>query len=167
MNQFNISDENKKTIDGMIHSELESAIGRKVLEFGSGRVSLAEELADDLEYIACTDKSAEALEQFRLALQKESIHIIPDNEMGEDCYFGRFHMIYTVFGFHGLAHLVDEIMRLRRLILKGGKLVIIEETDGDFEAECLKQLKRCGFLIKRTEPINAVPNPLFLISAEK
>ena len=128
-----------------MRKQLGTAIGRKALEFGSGRCSLADVLRGELEYLACTDKSGKALETLRLQAEKEDIFLIPDSELSEDCYFGRFHMVYTLFGFHDLPHLVDEIMRLRRLILKGGKMVIIGFADGASDAECIKQLKRCGF----------------------
>ena len=150
-----------------LRGEIETASGRKALEFGSGTYSLAEELRGGLEYLACSDKDPGALEDLRPMAEVNDISLIPDAELGEDCYFGRFHMVYTVFGFFGLPHLVDEVMRLRRLIIRGGKLVVIDRAENDFEAVCIKQLKRCGFVNFREESLTLDGSQTFLISAEK
>ena len=150
-----------------IKNEVRTAPGRKALEFGSGKYSLAAELRGDLEYLACTDKTDTGLVSVRPAAEANDISLIPDSEMGEDCYFGRFHLVYTVFGFSGLPHLVDEIMRLRRLIIKGGKLAAADFADDGFEAECVKQLKRCGFSEIKTDHFTLDGRQAFLLSAQK
>ena len=162
-----LNEAEKKCLLDAVRREIGSAPGRKVLEFGSGSYSLAAELRNELEYLACTDKSAAGLEAIRTIAESMDIHLIPDGEMSEDCYFGRFHLVYTLFGFHGLPHLVDEIMRLRRLILKGGKMVVIGFPENNFADECIKQLRRCGFTSIRTEAADPERGRFFLIAAEK
>ena len=103
----------------------------------------------------------------RTKSEADSVSLIPDSELEEDCYFGRFHMVYSVFAFHGLQRLVDEIMRLRRLIIKGGKMVIVDFPADNYENECIKQLKRCGFEKISTAGLEIEGKPAFLISAEK
>ena len=150
-----------------LQEQIETAAGSKALEFGSGKCSLAQELRKKVDYLACTDKSDETIESLRPMAEENDIQLIPDRELAEDCYFGRFHLVYTLFGFRGLTHLVDEIMRLRRLMIKGGKMVIIDLDPDHFAAECEKQLKRCGFLINRNDTFEINGKVLFLIEAEK
>ena len=142
MEKIELTERNKKTLIGLMKQEIQTAAGKKALEYGSGICSLAAELRGDLEYLACTDRSADALKDLQETADEKGIFLIPDGELDEDCYFGRFHLVYTLFGFQ---HLVDVIMRLRRLILKGGKMVIFGPADDQSDAECIKQLKRCGF----------------------
>ena len=162
-----LSEGTMKKLTALMHKQLSTAIGRKALEFGSGRCTLADVLRGELEYLACTDKSGKALETLRQQTEKEDIFLIPDSELSEDCYFGRFHMVYTLFGFHDLPHLVDEIMRLRRLILKGGKMVIIDFAADGFTEDCIKQLKRCGFANITEETFEIDGRPAFLLEAVK
>ena len=143
--KIDVTEEDRKELISLLDQEIRTASGLKALEFGSGSCSPAAELRGELEYLACTDKSDAVLDALRESAEAEDIVVIPDRELAEDCYFGRFHLVYTVFGFRELPHLVDEIMRLRRLILKGGKMVIINTAADGFDAECIKQLKRCGF----------------------
>lgn len=151
----------------LIEEQIRTAAGQKVLEFGTGTFSLAHDLWTKSE-LSCTDKSMEVLQNAVQAIpEAESVSLIPDSELEEDCYFGRFHMVYSVFAFHGLRHLVDEIMRLRRLIIKGGKMVIVDFAADNFENECIKQLKRCGFEKINTTGLEIGGKPAFLISAEK
>ncbi len=154
-------------LTALMEEQIGTAIGRKVLEFGSGSCSLAEKLRAELEYLACTDKSGNIPDTLHRQAKGREIIIIPDSELNEDCYFGRFHLVYTLFGFHDLPHLVDEIMRLRRLILKGGKMVIIDFAAGSFAAECIKQLKRCGFEKISEQSFEIEGRPAFLLEAEK
>ena len=154
-------------IEDKLRNEIQTAAGRKGLEFGSTRCRMAERIRDDFEYLALSDPSEEALSTLREAAAETDIHLIPYGEIGEDCYFGRFHMVYTLFTFHDLPHLVDEVMALRRLILKGGKMVIIDDDAEDFHAVCVKQLTRCGFIIREDERKEIDGRPVFFISAEK
>ena len=163
----NIDQESRSRLTGILQKEIDTASGRKALEYGSGIFSLAADLRDRLDYLACTDKSTAFLEEFRTEAEKRDIMLIPDGELGEDCYFGRFHLIWTVFGLRGQPRLVDEIMKLRRLILKGGKIVIIDFAADDFEAECCKQLKRCGFADLHTESVEISGESAFMIMAQK
>ena len=167
MNHKTITPESRRQLLSEIRKEIATASGRKVLEYGSSILSLAAELRGELDYLACTDKSAEFLETFRPEAKERDILLIPDDELGEDCYFGRFHLVYTLFGLHGQSHLVDEIMRLRRLLLKGGKVVIIDTPAEGFDGECIKQLKRCGF----NDPHAAFPDlegeAAFMITVQK
>lgn len=167
MDKIELTETNKKALLDLMAQEIESASGKKALEYGSGICSLAAELRGNLEYLACTDRSGDVLNGFREIAGKSDIYLIPDAELGEDCYFGRFHLVYTLFGFQGLPHLVDEIMRLRRLILKGGKMVIIGLADDQADADCLKQLKRCGFSEIKNEKFDLDGLTVFRISAVK
>lgn len=162
-----LSKEAMGQLTALMQEQLGTAVGRKALEFGSGRCTLADVLQGELEYLACTDKSREALETLRQQAEKEDIVLIPDSELSEDCYFGRFHMVYTLFGFQDLPHLVDEIMRLRRLILKGGKMVIIGFAGDGLPEDCIKQLKRCGFENITEETFEIDGRSAFLLEAVK
>ena len=161
------SEESMEKLTALMRQQISTAIGRKALEFGSGKCSLAETLIGDLEYLACTDKSDKTLKAIQQQPDKNEIILIPDSELSEDCYFGRFHMVYTLFGYHDLPHLVDEIMRLRRLILKGGKMVVFDFAADGFADECIKQLKRCGFENITEETFDIDGNPAFLLEAVK
>lgn len=161
------SKETMERLTALMQKQLSTAIGRKALEFGSGRCTLADVLHGELEYLACTDKSGKDLDALRQQAEKEDIFLIPDSELSEDCYFGRFHMVYTLFGFHDLPHLVDEIMRLRRLILKGGKMVIIDFAADGYAEDCIKQLKRCGFENITKETFEIDGRSAFLLEAVK
>ena len=167
MEKRELTETSKKALLDLMKEEVKTAAGRKALEYGNGVCSLASELRPELEYLACTDRSGEALNDLRESAAKEDIYLIPDAELGEDCYFGRFHLVYTLFGFQKQPHLVDEIMRLRRLILKGGKMVIIGLAEDQFDAECIKQLKRCGFAGINNEPFDLDGLAVFRISAVK
>ncbi len=161
------SNESMEKLTALISQQLSTAIGRKALEFGSCRCSLAGALHGETEYLACTDKSGKTPETLRQLAEQKEIILIPDCELSEDCYFGRFHLVYTLFGFHDLPHLVDEIMRLRRLILKGGKMVVIDFAADGFADECIKQLKRCGFENIAEETLEIDGKPAFLLKAVK
>lgn len=167
MEKIELTETGKNALIGLMKQEIETAVGRKALEYGSGVCSLASELRGDLEYLACTDRSGAALDDLRETAGEKSLYLIPDGELDEDCYFGRFHLVYTLFGFQDLRHPVDVIMRLRRLILKGGKMVIIGFADGQSDAECIKQLKRCGFTGIADEEFDLGGMKVFRISAVK
>ena len=167
MEKLELTEINKKALLDLMKQEVETASGRKALEYGSGVCSLAAELRPDLEYLACTDRSGDVPDGLRESAGEKDIYLIPDDELGEDCYFGRFHLVYTLFGFQRQPHLVDEIMRLRRLILKGGKMVIIGRAEDQFDAECIKQLKRCGFAGIGNEPFDLDGLAVFRITAVK
>ena len=151
----------------LISNEIAPAFGRKLLEFGSCGTSIAEQIIDQCDYLALTDKDPEIKAKLEPLTKNDKIQLIPDSELSEDCYFGRFHLVYTIFGFRGLPHLVDEIMRLRRLILKGGKIAVIDHASDDFEAECIKQLKRCGFTNFTSETFVHSGAEAFLLTAQK
>ena len=161
------SRESMEKLTALMRRQLITAIGRKALEFGSGRCSLADTLRGEVEYLACTDKAEKMPEALRQLAEQKDVTLIPDSELGEDCYFGRFHLVYTLFGFHDLPHLVDEIMRLRRLILKGGKMVVIDFAADGFADECIKQLKRCGFENITEETFDIDGKSAFLLEAVK
>ena len=167
MNDIRLTRSSRDLLTEKIRDEINCAIGKKGLEYRSGRFSLAEELRDSLEYSACTDKFDVFPDFLSERAETGDIHLIPESELDEDCYFGRFHIIYTVFGFFGLPRLVDEIMRLRRLILKGGKMVIFGLADDQSDAECIKQLKRCGFAGIEEEQFDLDGMKVFRISAVK
>ena len=156
-----------ETLSERIINNIETDFGRKLLEFGSCGTSIAGSIADRCDSLSLTDKDPDMPEKLRSDAEKLGVQLIPDAELGEDCYFGRFHLVYTLFGFRGLPHLVDEIMRLRRLILKGGKMVIIDHADEGFDAECVKQLKRCGFTQISTEFFDLAEEKAFIITARK
>lgn len=165
-----LSDDSYSKLTKLIKEQIRTASGRKALEFGSGICSIAIQIRPDLEYLACTDQNAAALDALRPDFEKQEIILIPDGELGEDCYFGRFHLVYTLFSLHDMPHLVDEIMRLRRLLIKGGKLVIADFArfnEKDFVSECSKQLKRCGFPDPHTDLFEIDGKEVFLTAAEK
>ena len=161
------SKESMEKLTALMRQQLSTAIGRKALEFGSSRCSLADTLHGEMEYLACTGKSGKTPESLLQLAEQKDIILIPDNELGEDCYFGRFHLVYTLFGFHDLPHLIDEIMRLRRLIMKGGKMVIIDFAADGFADECIKQLKRCGFENITEETFDIDGKSVFLLETVK
>ena len=167
MEKIILTETNNKALIDLMEEEIRTTSGGKALEYGSGICSLAAELRGDLEYLACTDRSADALNDLRETAAEKEIFLIPDAELDEDCYFGRFHLVYTLFGFRKQPHLVDEIMRLRRLILKGGKMVIIGLADEASDAECIKQLKRCGFADPHTRALEIGGKAAFMITAQK
>lgn len=167
MEKPELTETNKKALIGLMKQEIETASGKKALEYGSGICSLAAELRGELEYLACTDKSEDALNDLREIPGEGRISLIPDAELDEDCYFGRFHLVYTLFGFQQLQHPLDVIMRLRRLILKGGKMVVFGIADDRSDAECIKQLKRCGFAGIENEEHDLGGMKVFRISAVK
>lgn len=156
-----------RELSGKISSLISPEFGRKLLEFGSCGASVAADIFSECDYLALTDKDPQITEKLQDIAEKYPVQIIPDHELGEDCYFGRFHLVYTLFGFHNLPHLVDEIMRLRRLILKGGQIAVIDFTEGNFTAECTKQLKRCGFENINTETFVFNGQEALMISAQK
>ena len=156
-----------KELSALIEAEIVPEFGKKLLEFGSCGCSAADTLITKCDCLALTDKDPVFSEKFSSFTGKPGIQLIPDSELGEDCYFGRFHLVYTLFGFHGLPHLVDEIMRLRRLILKGGKIAVIDFADDNFADECTRQLKRCGFQNFNLRTFETEGKEAFLITAEK
>ena len=156
-----------ETLGELVISKTDPAFGRKLLEFGSCGYSAAAYTAARCDSLSLTDKDPDLQQKLGAEAEKCGAQLIPDSELGEDCYFGRFHLVYTLFGFRGLPHLVDEIMRLRRLILKGGKMLIADYEDESFDAECVKQLKRCGFTQINTETFVLDGKKAFLITAEK
>ena len=154
-------------IQKQIEADRSSTPQFKALEFACGNCSIAEGIRETCEFLALTDKNPAVLESFRLFAAEKEISLIPDEELDEDCYFGRFHLIYTLFGFRNLPHLVDEIMRLRRLIIKGGQMIIIDEMTDNFSAECQKQLKRCGFTDFTAETFPIDGKEVFLLAVRK
>ena len=167
MDNLTISQASRNGLIDKLKEEIKTSGAKKALEYGSGIYSIAAEIKDDLDYLACTDKDAGFLTEFRPEAEKREIFLIPDGELGEDCYFGRFHLVYTNFGFRGQSHLVDEVMRLRRLILKGGKIAVIDFASDGFEAACIKQLKRCGFADPHRESFEIDGQAAFMITAQK
>lgn len=167
MEKLMISGSSLDELGVMIKNEIVPEFGKKVLEFGSCGCTIADAIVPQCDYLALTDKDPALVEKFSRFSGENKVQIIPDNELGEDCYFGRFHLVYTLFGFHDLPHLVDEIMRLRRLILKGGKIAAADFTADGFADECTKQLKRCGFQNFKNRTFTIEGKEVFLITAEK
>ena len=167
MENHTLTNTAKEQLIGMIRGETGTSAEDKILEFGSGRYTIAEALHGVSGRLSCTDKFDVFPDTLRDFAEIHDINLIPNAEIEEDCYFGRFQVVYTNFGFFGIPHLVDEIMRLRRLLLKGGKMIIVDCDENGFQAECLKQLKRCGFLQPRTETFELDGKTAFLITAEK
>lgn len=167
MEKLMISGSSLDELGMMIGNEIVPEFGKKVLEFGSCACSIVDAVIQQCDYLALTDKDPALSERFSRFSEDNKVQIIPDSELGEDCYFGRFHLVYTLFGFHDLPHLVDEIMRLRRLILKGGKIAAVDFTADGFAGECTKQLKRCGFQNFKNQTFMIEGKEAFLITAEK
>lgn len=167
MEKKQLSDTSLKQLTAMIEKNIAPAFGSKLLEFGSAGTSIAGYLCGQCDYLALTDKDKNFSVKPECLSEANTIQLIPDESLSEDCYFGRFHLVYTLFGFRDLPHLVDEIMRLRRLIIKGGKIAVIDYTDDDFPNECIKQLKRCGFQNFHQEIFEAEGKEAFLIVSEK
>ena len=167
MEKIMISGSSRDELAVMIGNEIVPEFGRKLLEFGSCGCSIADAIVPQCDYLALTDKDPDLVEGFQRFSGEGKVQLIPDSELGEDCYFGRFHLVYTLFGFHDLPHLVDEIMRLRRLILKGGKIAVVDFTAEGFADVCTRQLKRCGFLNFQSRTFTIEGREAFLITAEK
>ncbi|MBR6088998.1 MAG: hypothetical protein IKP86_03630 [Anaerolineaceae bacterium] len=167
MEKINLSAAATAAITDILRNEVKTAIGGKALDFGNCSFPVTNALSADLEYLAFTDKSEEFLNGIRESAEAADIHLISDRELEEDCYFGRFHLVYTVFGFHDLPHLVDEIMRLRRLIRKGGRMVIIDFDENGFADEYIKQLKRCGFTAFSKDTFTIDGISAFILRTEK
>lgn len=167
MNTLTTSDIFREKIIELIRNQIQIAPGRKILEFGSLSCTIAEDILQDCDYLALTDKSTDFIQIFNQLASNPKIQLIADSELEEDCYFGRFHLAYTLFGFRGLPHLVDEIMRVRRLILKGGNLVICDLCEDDSANQYIKQLKRCGFEKITQESFSAEGKDAFLLIANK
>ena len=167
MDNLSISQASRSRLIKELKEAIRTSTARKALEYGSGICSVAAEIRDALDYLACTDRPEELSKVFRTDAEAREIYLIPDTELGEDCYFGRFHLVYTNFAFRGRSHLVDEVMRLRRLILKGGKIVIIDFAADGFDTECIKQLKRCGFADPRMRTLDLAEGTAFMITAQK
>ena len=150
-----------------LRKEIEASEGRKCLLFGASCFPQAAALRDKMEYLACSDKSDAALDTIRESAAEMDIHLIPASELGEDCYFGRFNLIFCLSSFQGLPRLVDEIMALRRLLIKGGSMVIADRDEDGLYDDCLKQLKRCGFTDPFSEKYEIDGEPFFLIRVTK
>ena len=61
----------------------------------------------------------------------------------------------------------NSLFELKEVVLKGGKMVIIGLAEDQFDAECIKQLKRCGFAGINNEPFDLDGLAIFRISAVK
>ena len=79
MEKWELTETSKKALLDLMKEEVKTASGRKALEYGSGVCSLASELRPDLEYLACTDRSGEALNDLRESAAKE---IVVGTEVG-------------------------------------------------------------------------------------
>ncbi len=167
MDEYKLTSESKKLIAEKLLQELSTVSGKKILEFGFTENTLFKELSAGNEFAICIDKFDVFSESTRSEIEKQGIDLIPYEELSEDCYFGRFHLVYTIFKFSDRPHLVDEIMRLRRLIIKGGEMVIADLRKDGLEEEYIKQMKRCGFADATSEPMDFNGMPAFMITARK
>ncbi len=136
---------------------------RKALDFGCGTGLLALNLLKDLPDLSVTDNSEEMVSVLQRKLEQNgtALDIIPTANLGEDCYFGRFDLIYSSMVFHHIRKVEDEMLKLRRLIVKGGRFLMIDlnpvapEFHADFpdfdghhgfsREEIAKHFTRCGF----------------------
>ncbi len=167
MNGQNLTPKSKALIIEKLKEAAGSVSGNKILEFGCPVCTPAAELCSEYEFYICIDNFEGFNERQFSEAQKNLINVIPYEEINEDCYFGRFHLVYTIFEFHDRKHLADEIMRLRRLIIKQGKIVIIDLQEDGLEDRYLKQMKLCGFSDSAVEYLDLDGERAFLISAEK
>ena len=168
MNGFAFSDNDRGELVKMIAAKIGQRTDCKALEFGWTNCFLGRELRPEFGYLAASDRFSECPEQLKADAEKLDLMLIPYEEIGEDCYFGRFHFLYSAFAMHECGkHLVDDILILRRLIIKGGRIVFVDEDANGFAAYCEKQLGRCGFLNISTEHFEMSGKSCFLISAEK
>ena len=167
MNLQNLTPDTTALISEKLLAEAESVSGKKILEFGFLNGSPFKAFSSGFEYYCCIDKSDDFSQIAYSEAQNHGLNLIPYEEIGEDCYFGRFHLVYTIFGLHDRAHLADEIMRLRRLIIKQGKIVIIDAAENGIEDRFIKQMKLCGFSDSSVEHLDFDGTNAFLISAKK
>ncbi len=168
MNERNILTlESKALIEEKLRRETDSVSGKKVLGFCCTENSPSADLSTDFESYICIDNINDLRDFSDHEAEKWGDHVIPYEEISEDCYFGRFHLVYTIFGFYSRARLADEIMKLRRLIIKGGKMVIIDFCEDGLETKYLKQMKLCGFTEAAVDSFNINGVPAFMISAQK
>ncbi len=164
---LSLSNESKTLIAGKLMQEAASVPGNKILEFSLAEYSPVILPGNGFESYICIDNS----EGFSISddpeIEKQGFRRIPYEEIGEDCYFGRFHLVYIIFGFHGRTHLADEIMKLRRLLIKQGKMVIIDLCGDGIEKNYHKQMKLCGFSDASVEILDLDGVPAFMASAQK
>ena len=157
----------KALIEDKLRRETDSVSGKKVIEFCCTENSPFTDLSTDFESYICIDNKIDLRNFPDHKTEKQGDHVIPYEEISEDCYFGRFHLVYTIFGFYGRARLADEIMKLRRLIIKGGKMVVIDFSEDGLETKYLKQMKLCGFTEAAVDSFVINGTPAFMISAQK
>ncbi len=165
--RFKITPESKALIEEKLRREADSVSGKKVLEFCCTENSPFTDLSTEFESYICIDNKNDLRIFPDHEAEKLGDYVIPYEEISEDCYFGRFHLVYTIFGFYGRARLADEIMKLRRLIIKGGKMVIIDFSEEGLETKYLKQMKLCGFTEPAVDSFVINGDPAFMISARK
>lgn len=168
MSEFAISDNDRAALARMIAAENNRKDDCKALEFGWTNCFLGRELRPEFGYLAVSDRFSDCPDQLKADAERLDLTLIPYAEIGEDCYFGRFHFLYSVFTMHQCGkHLVDDILVLRRLVIKGGCIVFADEDTDGFAAYCEKQLVRCGFLNISLERFETGGKNCFLIRAEK
>ncbi len=168
MSEFTVSDDTRAVLVRMIGAEIDRKHDCKALEFGWTNCFLGRELRPEFGYLAVSDRFSECPEQLKADAERLDLTLIPYAEIGEDCYFGRFRFLYSVFTMRQCGkHLVDDILVLRRLIIKGGRMVFVDEDTDGFAAYCEKQLGRCGFLNISLDRFETGGKNCFIIRAEK
>ena len=178
-----------------ISAHINPQTDKKALDFGCGTGLLSFALADKLPQISVTDPSSGMIQIVRQKIAGSGmnhISILPYAELDEDCYFGRFNLIYSSMVFHHLANVDADLFRLRHLLIKGGHILIVDldpvspafhESDPNFQGhngfprdEFRKILKRGGFTEITFEdcyssikelPEEKIPYSLFLACAQK
>ncbi len=168
MSEFTVSDDTRAVLVRMIGAEIDRKHDCKALEFGWTNCFLGRELRPEFGYLAVSDRFSECPEQLKADAERLDLTLIPYAEIGEDCYFGGCRFLYSVFTMRQCGkHLVDDILVLRRLIIKGGRMVFVDEDTDGFAAYCEKQLGRCGFLNISLDRFETGGKNCFIIRAEK
>lgn len=132
--------ERAQVIAQKIAAKLDPQKDKKAMEFGCGTGLIAFSLLDKIPQIACCDPSESMIEIVQEKIIEsgtKQLTIIPYDSLDEDCYFGRFDLIYSSMVFHHISDIDAELFQLRHLLIKGGRLITVDldPCDPDFHAE--------------------------------
>lgn len=127
-----------------IHNYLNDGI-QKVLEVSTADSMLWECIQREVPFLTVSDPFGSVTEQ----ITRRNITIVPYDFLDEDCYFGRYELLFSVNTFHRFTRPQLELLQLRRLIHKGGRVLIFDREDpgaGYTLEGTLKKLQKAEFL---------------------
>lgn len=113
--------------DLLIKIGVESAPLVKALEVGSGSVMLAVLLSKHFKKIDCIDSSSGMREEFLQNKEKysaENIFIYGEEYL--DSTDEKYDLIYSHKAFHHIVDVEGELKKLKRVMVKGGRLFLID-----------------------------------------